>query len=123
MNRKILGREELDFPFSTSIFNALAAYSAKRAETLNRPIDTCGAGRQSFLVDAASDTPPIRLLFILSWPLKESIFAMNITANSLAFERRLYLKIVSFGTHYLYARRRLQGGYDFGVGPGATPHK
>ena len=74
------------------------------------------------LIHTGNDIP-IRWPLIFGWPFKKSIFAMNITANCLAFENRLYLKIVSFGAHYLYPCRRFERRYNLGICPRAAADK
>ena len=79
--------------------------------------------RQVVLIDTGNDTAPIGWPLVFLRPFEKSILAMNITANRLAFENRLYLKIVSFGADHLYTCRRFEHSDNSGVCARATADK
>ena len=74
------------------------------------------------LIDTGNDTAPTGSLVFLR-PFEKSIFAVDITANRLAFENRLYLKIVSFGADHLDPCRRFEQSDNSGLCARATADK
>ena len=79
--------------------------------------------RQVGLIDTGNDTAPIGWPLVFFRPFEKSIFAMDITANRLAFENRLYLKIVAFGADHLDTGRRFEHSNNCGLCARATADK